>query len=254
MLLSILSEGINTGNWRDLIIQILLTIPSVLIALSAHEAAHAYIAMKMGDRTAYNLGRVTLNPAKHLNLMGTLAMLVFGFGWANPVPIHARNFKKPKWGMAFTAIAGPAINLILGCVGAVIFSVLYFALYGIVPIYAAALAEEYYFVVTCGVILDFISFFSLINLIYAFFNLIPLPPFDGSRFFFTFLPEKWYFGIMKVERYIMMGVFILLLVWSRLFDFPSPFAWLAENLFLKIANGGLTILELIYGLIINLLA
>ena len=214
----------------------------------------AYIAMKMGDRTAYNLGRVTLNPAKHLNLMGTLAMLVFGFGWANPVPIHARNFKNPKWGMALTAIAGPATNFLLGGIGAVLVSIGKFLIDTIFPNYAPEIANQYYFAVFCEILIIFLTYFSLINLVYSAFNLIPLPPFDGSRFFFTFLPAKWYFAIMKVERYIMIGVFVLLLVWSRIFDFPSPFAWIAEKLFLLIANGGLDIIYLIYGFIINLIA
>ena len=113
MLISIITKGIATGNWRDLIIGLLLAITSSLIALSVHEAAHGLAAYMMGDKTAYNLGRVTLNPAKHLDLMGTLMMLVFGFGWAKPVPINARNFRKPKWGMALTGIAGPLSNMIL---------------------------------------------------------------------------------------------------------------------------------------------
>ena len=119
MLFSILSGG----DIRDIIISLLLTIPVILISLSTHEAAHGYLAYKMGDRTAYNLGRVTLNPAKHLDPMGSLCMLVFGYGWAKPVPINARNFRNPKRGMAFTAIAGPISNLILGVIGALLYSV-----------------------------------------------------------------------------------------------------------------------------------
>ena len=92
MLLSLLSGG----NFREVLISLLLSLPVIILALSAHEAAHGYVAYKMGDRTAYNLGRVTLNPIKHLDLMGTIWMLVFGYGWAKPVPINARNFKNPK--------------------------------------------------------------------------------------------------------------------------------------------------------------
>lgn len=254
MLLSIISEGIATGNWRELIIEILLLIPSILFALSFHEAAHGYVAYLMGDRTAYNLGRVTLNPAKHLNPIGTLMMLIFGFGWANPVPINARNFKNPKWGMALTAIAGPISNMLSGCVGAILVAFLHYSRLVLIATYLPSLAGEYYFVVTIEMITTFFTYFSLINLIYAFFNLIPLPPFDGSRFFFTFLPVKWYFGIMKVERYIMMGVFLLLLLWSRIFDFPSPFSFLAEKTYLFVANGAIAIIDIVYSLILNLIA
>ena len=91
MLFSILSGG----DIRDIIISLLLTILVILISLSVHEAAHGYIALKMGDRTAYNLGRVTINPAKHLDPMGSLCMLVFGYGWAKPVPLNARKFRNP---------------------------------------------------------------------------------------------------------------------------------------------------------------
>ena len=119
MLFSILSGG----DVREIIISLLLTIPVILISLSVHEAAHGYMAYKLGDRTAYNLGRVTINPARHLDPLGSLCMLVFGYGWAKPVPINARNFKNPKNGMAFTAIAGPISNLILGAIGALLYSV-----------------------------------------------------------------------------------------------------------------------------------
>ena len=114
------------GNIRSILISLLLTLPVILIALSFHEAAHAFVAYKMGDRTAFNLGRVTLNPAKHLDLYGSLWMLVFGYGWAKPVPINARNFKDPKKGMALTAIAGPAMNLILGILGTLIYTLISF--------------------------------------------------------------------------------------------------------------------------------
>ena len=104
---------------KQLIISILLTVPIVMISLSVHEAAHAYIAYKMGDPTARNLGRLTINPMKHLDLVGSLMMLFVGYGWAKPVPINTRYFKNPTKGMALTARAGPLSNLMLAFIGLV---------------------------------------------------------------------------------------------------------------------------------------
>ena len=116
MLFNILNGG------REGLITALLCLPVILFSLSFHEAAHGYVAYKLGDPTARNLGRLTLNPMKHLDPFGALAMLLIGFGWAKPVPIVARNFKNPRWGMGISAIAGPVSNLILGIVGCVLFS------------------------------------------------------------------------------------------------------------------------------------
>ena len=110
------------GGGREGLITALLCLPVILFSLSFHEAAHGYVAYKLGDPTARNLGRLTLNPMKHLDPFGALAMLLIGFGWAKPVPIVARNFKNPRWGMGISAIAGPVSNLILGIVGCVFFS------------------------------------------------------------------------------------------------------------------------------------
>ena len=244
MLISIIMEGLASGDWRNLIIQVLLMVPAVLIALSAHEAAHGLAAYFMGDRTAYNLGRVTLNPSKHLDPMGTLMMLVFGFGWAKPVPINARNFKNPKWGMALTAIAGPLSNFIMGILGAILTAIAFFTTYAVIPVHAPEIYAATYYDAAQSVIIDLFSYFSIINFIYAFFNLIPLPPFDGSRFFFTFLPFKWYFGIMKYERYIMYGVLILIMITSRVFDF-SPFSFLANLSYSGIVNTCLTLFSIL---------
>ena len=252
MLISIITEGIASGDWRNLIIQLLLMFPVVLFALSAHEAAHGLAAYIMGDRTAYNMGRVTLNPAKHLDPAGTIVMLLVGFGWAKPVPINARNFKNPKWGMALTAIAGPLSNMLLGAIGAIAAGTIFYFTKIIIPVYASQITDFAYYDALCSVLEDLATYFGLINFIYAFFNLIPLPPFDGSRFFFTFLPAKWYFGIMKYERYIMIGLLILLMASSRFFSF-SPFSYLAEQAYLIIANGALQALQFAYVLIINLI-
>jgi len=193
----------------------LISLPAVLLALSFHEMCHAYAAYKLGDPTARNLGRMTLNPIKHFDPLGFLCMVLFRFGWANPVPINARNFKNPRRGMAISAAAGPVSNLVLALVSAGILRLLLF-------LTGRFFQEDCILYITQGptavstgfilmVILDLMVFFGiLINLTYAIFNMLPVPPWDGSRVFYVFLPPKWYFGIMKYERVIMIVMMILL--------------------------------------------
>ena len=176
------------------LVALLLSIPTVLIALTFHEVAHGYIAYKLGDPTARSLGRLTLNPLKHIDPFGALAMLVVGFGWANPVPINTRYFKNPRKGMALSALAGPVTNILLGLFGAICYAlIIKFNLILSTAGYVAAL---------------FFLYFLILNINLAVFNLIPVPPFDGSRILFAFLPDRMYFGIMKYERIIMMVVLI----------------------------------------------
>ena len=222
MLFSILSGG----NIRDIIINLLLTIPVIMIALSFHEAAHGFIAYKMGDHTAYNLGRVTMNPLKHLDPLGTLCMFLVGYGWAKPVPINSRNFKDPKKGMALTALAGPVSNLILGIIGAI----LYALTYALFIKNADFLYEHVFLSNIVKVILNFFFYFGFLNIGLMLFNLIPVPPFDGSRIISVFLPTRIYFGIMKYERYILYGILLASFACSYLFDF-SPISWLTNRVF-----------------------
>ena len=217
---------------REIIIGILLTIPVVLISLSVHESAHGYIAMKLGDHTAYNLGRVTINPLKHIDPLGALCMLALGYGWAKPVPIHARNFKNPKVGMALTAIAGPVSNILLGIIGAALYTLTNIA-YIVMIINGAVLPEMVSIVIE--VICTLFFYFGIMNFMLAAFNLIPVPPFDGSRFISLFLPTKVYFAIMKYEKFVMIGVLVGIIVLSRVFNF-SPFAWIAEKAFFAVSN------------------
>ena len=232
MLFSILAGG----NMREIIISILLTIPVVLISLSVHESAHGYIAMKLGDPTAYNLGRITINPMKHLDPLGSLCMLAFGYGWAKPVPINARNFKNPKVGMALTAIAGPVSNIILGVIGAVAAPIT-FIVGEIVAGYitASGLVSSTITLNVLNTIITFCELFSLMNFMLAAFNLIPVPPFDGSRFISLFLPTKVYFAIMKYEKFVMIGVLVGIIVLSRVFNF-SPFYEIAKIAFSAVAT------------------
>ena len=232
-----LFEILSGGSIRDIIINLLLTVPAILIALSFHEAAHGYVAYKMGDRTAFNLGRVTLNPVKHLDLMGCLWMLIFGYGWAKPVPINARNFKNPRKGMAFTAIAGPLMNFIIGLASTLIYTaILFYYSINFINIYQNAFLSN---VIWASMLL--FQYMSLLNFILMTYNLIPIPPFDGSRFFGLLLPEKVYWGIMRYEQYTMIGIIAISFLCSRFFGF-SPFSWVAEKIFTGIANPFLDLL------------
>ncbi|MBE6584142.1 MAG: site-2 protease family protein [Ruminococcaceae bacterium] len=233
MLFSLLSGG----DIKLTIISILLTLPVVLIALSFHEASHAFVAHKLGDRTAYNLGRMTFNPLKHIDPIGFLCMLVFGYGWAKPVPINTRNFKNPRRGMALTAIAGPISNLLLGAISAVLFAIVSF----MNMLYAPQLATMGLMSNVMNVLMIFFYFGGMMNFTLAVFNMIPLPPFDGSRFFSLFLPKKWYFSIMKYERYTMIIVLVISMLCTRIFNF-SPFSFVANKLFYAIVRPILNLL------------
>ncbi len=211
------------GDPISVLISMLLSIPIIVLALSFHETAHGYVAWKCGDSTAYYMGRLTLNPLKHLDPMGLFSMLIFGYGWAKPVPVNARNFRDPKKGMALTAAAGPAANMLLGIISAVLCG-FFLALYSF--LFYKGISG---FLLTCiywTVVLTELS--AIYNFIFMVFNLIPVPPFDGSRIALVFLPDRFYFGVMRYERQIMLGLLIALLILSR-FDL-SPFSWIAERL------------------------
>ena len=247
---------------KDSLIFLLLSIPTILFSLSFHEASHGFIANKMGDPTAKNLGRITLNPIKHLDLMGALCMLVFGYGWAKPVPIVTRNFDNPRKGMAITGIAGPVSNFILGvisCIFYVISQTVYRLIYNArldafisgasdlgtlnFSEFEMNIAGETLLMIT-GIFINFFFIGAILNFGLMVFNLIPVPPFDGSRFFYYFLPSKWYFKVMQYENKIMLIVLIGFFALSRVGLSPvsnasswlftsitDPLMKLSENLF-----------------------
>ncbi len=194
----------------------ILTALAALIALTVHEVSHGYAAYKLGDNTAKNLGRLTLNPLKHLDPIGTVCMVLFKIGWAKPVPVNTRNFKKPKRDFALVALAGPSINLIIAFFSAGLYALL-FAL-SRERLIAASISGELDFLTNLLInTLTFISLFYSVNIGLGVFNLIPIPPFDGSRILHAVLPEKIYFGIMKYERQIYIGT----LAWLFLGDFVA---------------------------------
>ena len=195
----------------DYLIYYLLSALAVLIILTIHEYSHGYVAYRLGDDTAKNYGRLTLNPIRHIDPVGALCMLLFHVGWAKPVPINPRNFKKPKRDFALTALAGPSANLIMGFISALIYLVLYALLKDV------SFASEGFLYQLANNTLLFIWLFHSINIGLGLFNLIPVPPFDGSRLLNVILPEKTYFAVMRHER----KIYFAFLFWLLLGDYAA---------------------------------
>lgn len=187
------------------LIEILLCVPAALIALSVHEYAHGYAAYRLGDPTARALGRLTLNPLRHLDPIGTLFMILFRFGWAKPVPINARYFKDPRKGMAITAAAGPISNFLMALLAAVLYKLTVLLGNATLSLWQSDIVFFFFTYLSL-----FFWIFHVMNLGLGVFNLIPLPPLDGSRIFYIFLPPRWYFGVMKYERQIQIVLLIAL--------------------------------------------
>ena len=181
------------------VIYYILSILAVLIALAVHEYSHGYAAYKMGDNTAKSLGRLTLNPIKHIDPIGALCMVFFHVGWAKPVPVNPRNFKNYKRGFAITALAGPVSNIALAFITAPIYILLF-------KLFLSTNGDTEFIYKLLENTLTFVAIFFSINIGLGIFNLLPIPPFDGSRILNVILPAKIYFGVMKYERQIYFGV------------------------------------------------
>lgn len=195
-MLSIISY-LRQGEYLLALISILSSCFVVFCCLPVHELSHGLVANKLGDDTAAKQGRLTLNPLAHLNPIGTVMIFLFGIGYANPVPVNPNRFKNPKGGMALVALAGPVSNLLMGFLANFI--------------YIALLAnfENTGFV---GAVMYFFYFAAWVNVTLAVFNLLPIPPLDGSKILAAVLPDKVYYKYMQYERYIMLALMVLLFV------------------------------------------
>ena len=194
-----LLNAIRSGDLRSALITFLLSLPIILITLTVHELCHGLAALKLGDPTAKNNGRLTLNPLAHLDPIGTLMMVLAGFGWAKPVPVDPRYFKNPKKGMAITALAGPLSNIVMAFI--------VYMIYSAVNVNVVVTEKNRSFLV---IVLTFLYLFYSMNIYLAVFNLLPIPPLDGSRILLAVLPTDEYFQIMKYERVIYVVILVLM--------------------------------------------
>ena len=209
-------------SFLDFIIQVGAICFVVFCATPLHEYAHALIAVKLGDDTPRNMGRLTIDPKAHIDLMGALMIFLVGFGYAKPVQVRMRNFKKPKRDMAIVALAGPVSNLLQAFV--------FIFIYG----FCVFLQSKYIAVTVAGYMSIFFFYAAVININLAIFNLLPIPPLDGSRLATALLPSHIYYKIMAYERYIQIGLFVLL--FTGILSTPLSFlSGAITQLFMRIA-------------------
>ena len=177
----------------DSLLDAALRVAAILLCLTVHETCHGLAAYHLGDPTAKSMHRLSFNPLRHIDWLGLAMMFVAGFGWAKPVPVDPRHFRKPKEGMAVTALAGPVSNLLLA-------------------VLAIGISKVIYLYAPCNAVLDMLFVFLLyvlapLSVGLGLFNLLPIPPLDGAKVLGALLPDTAYFGLMRYERY---GMLVLL--------------------------------------------
>lgn len=174
----------------DTLIYYAMMAAASLISITLHECAHGYTALLMGDDTAKNNGRLTLNPIKHIDLFGLIMLIVMRIGWAKPVPVNPNNFTERKKGMFLVSIAGPLTNMLLAVIA------------GRLAVFFYAMDLNYYLIM-------FLLLFTRLNLGYGIFNILPFTPLDGSKLFASLLPVKWEIFFYKYQKYFYFVLIIL---------------------------------------------
>ena len=208
-------------QWGKLL-EMVLSAGACLMCIVLHELCHGLAALWMGDDTARRSGRLTLNPLKHIDLVGLVMLLTVHFGWAKPVPVNMRRFRRPKLGMALTALAGPVGNFLLALL--------------LTPGFAAALV---WYQKSHSLLAYYLAYFCMMSVTVSIglmiFNLIPIPPLDGSKVLFSLLPPQWYVRLMRYERYGMIALVALL--YLGVLDVPLDFLRNAVDSFIfKVAG------------------
>lgn len=179
--------------------ELIITVVAVLIAISMHELSHGYVSYKLGDPTPKAEGRLSLNPFAHLDIMGTLCLIFFNFGWAKPVKVNPYYYKNHKLGMVLVAIAGPIMNFIIAFLSIMGLGIIIKVSNG----YLGNISYNIYI---------FLQYLALINIGLGSFNLIPVPPLDGSKVLGAIIPEDKYFSYMKFEKYGYIALMLLLFI------------------------------------------
>jgi Zn-dependent protease len=223
------------GDLRSYVIGLLLSLPIVLLALSVHEWAHGFASDRLGDPTPRYMGRLTISPRKHLDPIGFVCMLLCGFGWAKPVPIDPRYYKKPRRDVAIVSLAGPLSNLLLAFLFLLLLRFVGFG-WLVQHRYATQLGADF-----ASFVLLLFYYGVFMNTTLAVFNLLPCPPLDGSKILFSLLPRRYYFKIAPYERQISFVLMLLLLLGplSRLINFLTDL--ILSGMFALVGMGGFLI-------------